>query len=70
MAKYKAIEDVIIYHGLSGVIRISSASQEELAYAYEELGATDIIEKLSTTTKKDESKKTNKKKSSKNKSKE
>ncbi len=49
MGKYKAIKKVTIYHGLTGVIRTSSATQEELAYAYEELGATDIIEKLSTT---------------------
>ena len=49
------------------IIEWAVASQETLAYAYEELGMTDVIEKLSTTTKKDESKKTNKKKSSKDK---
>tara|TARA_R100001129_G_scaffold104827_1_gene71643 strand:- start:528 stop:809 length:282 start_codon:yes stop_codon:yes gene_type:complete len=64
MGKYKAIKKVTIYHGLTGVIRTSSATQEELAYAYEELGATDIIEKLSTTKTKDEPKKATKEKKS------
>jgi len=63
MAKYKAIKKVTIYHGINGVIRTASASQEELAYAYEDLGATSIIEKITKT--KDESEKTSKKKSSK-----
>tara|TARA_R100000664_G_C2689944_1_gene94458 strand:+ start:52 stop:321 length:270 start_codon:yes stop_codon:yes gene_type:complete len=48
----------------------SSATQEDLAYAYEELGMTGVIEKTLTTTKKDEPKKTSKKKSNKTKSKE
>jgi len=41
----------------------AKATQEELAYAYEELGITDLIEKITKT--KDESEKTSKKKSSK-----
>ena len=64
MAKYKAVKRVTIYHGLNGVIRTSSASQEELAYAYEELGATNVIEKLSTTKTEDEPKKATKEKKS------
>jgi hypothetical protein len=64
MAKYKAIKKVTLYHGLTGVIRMASATQEELAYAYEDLGATDLIEKLSTTKTKDEPKKAAKKKKS------
>ena len=64
MAKYKAIEEVTIYHGANGVIVTSSATQEELAYAYEDLGATNVIEKLSTTKTKDEPKKATKKKKS------
>ncbi len=64
MAKYKAIEEVTIYHGTNGVIITSAATQEELAYAYEDLGATDLIEKLSTTKTKDEPKKAAKKKKS------
>jgi len=45
-----------------------TATQEELAYAYEELGMTGAIEKISNTKTKDESKKS--KKSNKNISKE
>ena len=54
MAEYKAIKKVTIYHGANSVIRTASATQEELAYAYEDLGATDLIEKLSTTKTKDD----------------
>ena len=71
MGTYKAKLDsgVSVKDGFQ--IEWADASQEVLAHAYEELGMTDVIEKLSTTTKKDESKKTNKnKKSSKAKSKE
>jgi hypothetical protein len=64
MAKYKATQEVTIYHGTNGVIRTAAATQEELAYAYEDLGATNVIEKLSTTKTKDESKKANKDKKS------
>ena len=45
-------------------IEWGNASQETLAYAYEELGMTDVIEKLSTTKTKDEPKKATKKKKS------
>ena len=48
-------------------IRWASATQEELAYAYEELGMTKVIEKTSTIKTKDEPKKESKR-SSKNKS--
>ncbi len=41
----------------------ATATQEELAYAYEEAGLTNLIEKITKT--KDESEKTSKKKSSK-----
>tara|TARA_R110000751_G_scaffold18492_4_gene56280 strand:+ start:2755 stop:3033 length:279 start_codon:yes stop_codon:yes gene_type:complete len=62
-AKYKA--------GISvkGNFKIAwaTATQEELAYAYEELGMIRVIDKTSTTKTKDESKKaTEQKKSSKN----
>ena len=45
-------------------IEWENASQETLAYAYEELGMTDAIQKLSTTNNKDESRKATKKKKS------
>ena len=64
MAKYKAIKEVTIYHGTNGVIITSAATQKELAYAYEDLGATDVIEKLSTSKTKDEPKKATEKKKS------
>ena len=64
MAKYKAKEDITIYHGTNSVIVLATATQEELAYAYEDLGATNFIEKLSNTKTKDESKKADKKKKS------
>ena len=64
MSKYKAIKKVTIYHGANSVIRTATATQEELAYAYEDLGATNVIEKLSTTKTKDEPKKATKKKKS------
>ena len=69
MAKYKAIKSIGTAYKGSFKIKWSTASQEELAYAYEELGMTDTIEKISNTTKKDEPKKKSSKKSSKNKSK-
>jgi len=70
MGTYKAKLDsgISVKNGFK--IEWAVASQEVLAHAYEELGMTDVIEKLSTTTTKDEPKKTSKKKSSKNKSKE
>ena len=42
------------------IIEWAVASQEVLAHAYEELGKTDVIEKISTTKTKDEPKKTKK----------
>jgi hypothetical protein len=67
MAEYKAKSSTgTIYKG-DIKIKLSLATQEELAYIYEDLGLTSLVEKLSTTTKKDEPKKTSKKKSSKNK---
>ena len=70
MAEYKAkLSAGTTYKG-DFKIKWATATQEELAYAYEDLGLTSLVEKLSTTTKKDEPKKTSKKKSSKNKSKE
>tara|TARA_Y100001951_G_C11242373_1_gene241289 strand:- start:107 stop:385 length:279 start_codon:yes stop_codon:yes gene_type:complete len=46
------------------IIEWAVATQETLAYAYEELGMTDVIEKLSTTKTKNEPKKAAKKKKS------
>tara|TARA_R100001594_G_scaffold146997_1_gene199282 strand:- start:879 stop:1142 length:264 start_codon:yes stop_codon:yes gene_type:complete len=67
MAEYKAkLSAGTTYKG-DFKIKWATATQEELAYAYEDLGLTSLVEKLSTTTKKDEPKKTSKKKSSKNK---
>jgi len=67
MAEYKAKSSTgTIYKG-DIKIKLSLATQEELAYIYEDLGLISLVEKLSTTTKKDEPKKTNKKKSSKGK---
>tara|TARA_R110000824_G_scaffold133713_3_gene296557 strand:- start:506 stop:778 length:273 start_codon:yes stop_codon:yes gene_type:complete len=43
----------------------ANATQEDLAYAYEELGMTKVIEKTSTIKTKDESKKESKKSSKK-----
>jgi hypothetical protein len=64
MAEYKAkLSSGATYKG-DFKIRWANATQEELAYAYEDLGLTDLIEKLSTTTTKDEPKKTTKKKKS------
>tara|TARA_R100000231_G_scaffold108303_1_gene80167 strand:- start:652 stop:921 length:270 start_codon:yes stop_codon:yes gene_type:complete len=69
MAKYKAVLSSGVSYKGDFKIKWSTASQEELAYAYEDLGMTDLVEKISTTTKKDEPKKKSSKKSSKNKSK-
>ena len=44
--------------------KIVDSTQEELAYAYEDLGMTSLVEKLSTTKTKDEPKKATKKKKS------
>ena len=64
MAKYKSkLSSGTTYK--DGVkIKWAIATQEELAYAYEDLGMTDKVEKLSTTKTKDEPKKATKKKKS------
>jgi hypothetical protein len=65
MAKYKAkLSSGKTYKG-DYSISWATATQEELAYAYEEKGMTNLIEKTTTTKTKDESEKTSKKKSSK-----
>ena len=64
MAEYKAkLSGGTTYEG-EFKIKWAIATQEELAYAYEDLGMTSLVEKLSTTTIKDEPKKTTKKKKS------
>ena len=65
MAKYKAISNVTINTSVSeGRITISTskASQEELAYVYEKLGRTDLveIEEKTNKTRKTDAKKVNK----------
>ena len=63
MASYKAkLSSGRTYKG-GFSISWATATQEELAYAYEEVGLSNLIEK--TTKTKDESEKTSKKKSSK-----
>jgi hypothetical protein len=62
MAEYKAKKDVVlIRNGATYVLRKSS--QEELAYLYEDLGLTKLVEKLSTIKTEDEPKKESKRKS-------
>ena len=66
MAKYKAKKEVVIIrNGATYVLKKSS--QEELAYLYEDLGLTKLVEKLSTIKTEDEPKK-ERKRDSKNKS--
>ena len=66
MAKYKAKKDVVLIK--DGVTyNLKKSSQEELAYLYEDLGLTKLVEKLSTIKTEDEPKKESKR-SSKNKS--
>jgi len=63
MATYKAkLSSGSTYKG-DFKITWATATQEELAYAYEEVGLNNLIEKITKT--KDESEKTSKKKSSK-----
>ncbi len=69
MAEYKAKQSSGTLYKGDFKIKWATANQDELAYAYEELGLTSLVEKISTTTKKNEAKKTDKKKSSKDKSK-
>ena len=66
MAKYKAKKEVVIIRDGSTYI-LKKSSQEELAYLYEDLGLTKLVEKLSTIKTEDEPKKESKR-SSKNKS--
>ena len=64
MAEYKAkLSAGTTYKG-DFKIKWAVATQEELAYAYEDLGMTTLVEKLSTTKTKDEPKKATKKKKS------
>tara|TARA_R110000772_G_scaffold174017_1_gene285921 strand:- start:394 stop:684 length:291 start_codon:yes stop_codon:yes gene_type:complete len=61
MAEYKAkLLSGTTYKG-DFKIKWATATQEELAYAYEDLGLTSRVEKLSTTKTKDEPKKETKK---------
>jgi|TARA_R100000084_G_scaffold70635_1_gene31298 hypothetical protein len=64
MSEYKAKKSVGTLYKGGFKINWASASQEELAYAYEELGMTSLIEKTSNIKTKDEPKKTTKKKKS------
>jgi hypothetical protein len=59
MAKYKAKKDVILIRNSKTFI-LKESSEKELAYLYEDLGLTSLVEKLSTTKTKDEPKKTKK----------
>ena len=64
MSKYKAKKHVVIIRdGATYVLKKSS--QEELAYLYEDLGLTKLVEKLSTTKTDNEPKKESKKSSKK-----
>ena len=67
MAEYKAKKTSGRTYKDGFVIKWATATQEELAYAYEDLGSKKLVEKLSTTKTKDEPKKESKG-SSKNKS--
>ena len=59
MAKYKVKNNaVLLVEGKT--IVLEKSSQKELAYLYEDLGMTSLVEKLSTTKTKDEPKKTKK----------
>ena len=60
MATYKAKKSSGTSYKGDFKIKWATATQEELAYAYEDLGMTDKVEKLSTTKTKDEPKKTKK----------
>ena len=63
MAEYKAKSSSGTCYNNGFKIKWATATQEELAYAYEDLGMTDKVEKLTTKTK-DEPKKANKDKKS------
>ena len=67
MAEYKAKKTSGRTYKDGFVIKWATATQEELAHAYEDLGLTKLVEKLSTIKTEDEPKKESKR-SSKNKS--
>ena len=67
MAKYKAVKSSGTLYKGDLKIKWATATQEELAYAYEDLGLTKLVEKVSTIKTEDEPKKESKR-SSKNKS--
>jgi len=67
MAEYKAKKTSGRTYKDGFVIKWATATQEELAYVYEDLGLTKLVEKLSTIKTEDEPKKESKR-SSKNKS--
>ena len=60
MAEYKAKLSLGTTYKGDFKIKWAIATQEELAYAYEDLGMTSMVEKLSTTKTKDEPKKATK----------
>jgi len=64
MAEYKAKKDVVIIRN-GATYNLKKSSQEELAYLYEDLGLTKLVEKLSTIKTEDEPKKESKRKSNK-----
>jgi UDP-N-acetylmuramoylalanine-D-glutamate ligase len=64
MAKYKAKKEVVIIRNGETYV-LKKSSQEELAYLYEDLGLTKLVEKLSTIKTEDEPKKESKKSSKK-----
>ena len=66
MAEYKAKKNVVVIKD-GATYNLRKSSQEELAYLYEDLGLTKLVEKLSTIKTEDEPKKESKR-SSKNKS--
>ena len=65
MAEYKAKLSVGTTYKGDFKIKWATATQEELAYAYEELGMTSKVEKLTTKTKDEPKKATKDKKSGK-----
>jgi hypothetical protein len=64
MAEYKAKKNVVLIKD-GATYNLRKSSQEELAYLYEDLGLTKLVEKLSTIKTEDEPKKESKRKSSK-----
>ena len=60
MAKYKAVKSSGTLYKGDIKIKWATATQEELAYAYEDLGLTKLVEKLSTIKTEDEPKKESK----------